>query len=149
MKEVTLIIVISAICVTLEAYFECKVATLKNTTKLRSLTRSIMALVGTKKQLSTYQRLPNTYYKHVYIEKRLFDGIELVAKIERKSKKKATDFLLEAGFGSYMGAKLAEHVKNEQKIKESNLKQHPYPSRFVKELRKFCKERGMDIRKII
>jgi len=48
-----------------------------------------------------------------------------------------------------MGGKLKEHVKNEQKIKELNLQRHPFPERFVRELRKFCKERGMDIRKII
>jgi len=79
----------------------------------------------------------------------MFDGIDLVARIEHMSKKKAVDFLLEAGFSSYMGVKLKEHVTNEQKIKELDLKGHPYPTHFVKELRKLCKERGMDIRKII
>ena len=122
---------------------------MKNTAKLRSLTRSITALIGSKKQLSTYQRYPDAYYRHVYISKPLYEGIELVARLERKSKKKAVDLLLEQGFSSYMGAKLKEHVKREQEIKELNLKRHPYPSRFVKELRKFCKERGLDISKII
>ena len=75
--------------------------------------------------------------------------IELVAKIEGKSKKKTVDLLLEAGFSSYMGAKLKEHIKNEQKIKELNLERHQRTTRFVKEVRKFCKERGLDIRKII
>ena len=69
--------------------------------------------------------------------------------MENISKKKATEFLLEAGFSSYMGAKLKEQVKNEQKIKELNLKLHPYPTWFVRALRKFCKEQGMDTRKII
>ena len=108
-----------------------------------------MALVGIKKQLSTYQRYPDAYYKHVYVSKPLYEGINLVARIEHISKKKATDLLLEAGFSSYMGTKLKEHVENEQQINELNLKRHPFPSRFVRELRKFCKERGMDIRKTI
>ena len=93
--------------------------------------------------------MPDAYYRNVYIPKNLYEGIELVARIENISKKKATELLLESGFSRYMGAKLKEHVKNEQNIEEQNHKRHPYPTRFVKVLRKFCKERGMDIRKII
>lgn len=133
----------------LQPCFECKDATLKNALTVRLLTRSIISLFDTKKQLATYKRLPYAYHKHVYVPKNLYDGIDLVARIENISKKKATEKLLEAGFSRYMGEKIKEHVENEQRITELNLKRHPSPTRFVKEVRKYCKERGMDISKII
>ena len=116
---------------------------MKSTFKPRSLTRSLMALFGTKKQLSTYQRHPDAYYKHIWFDKRMFDGIELVAKMERVSKKKAARLLIERGFSSYMG----EKIKTELAISE--LERKPHLTRFVLELRRFAKERGMDISKFI
>jgi len=108
-----------------------------------------MSLFGTKSKASAHERFPDEYYKSVYLSKKMFDGVELVAKIEGKSKKKTVELLLEEGFSSYMGTKLKEHIKNEQKIKELNLRRHPYPTRFVKVVRKFCKEHGIDFSKII
>jgi hypothetical protein len=102
-----------------------------------------MALFGTKKQLSTYKRHPDAYYKHIWFDKRMFDGIELVAKIEKISKKKAARLLIERGFSSYMG----EKIKTDMAIMK--LERNPKATRFILELRKFAKERGMDISKFI
>ena len=73
----------------------------------------------------------------------MFDGIELVAKIERTTKKKAARMLIERGFRSWIG----EKIKTEMAIRE--LERKPHLTRFVLELRKFAKERGMDISKLI
>ncbi len=100
-------------------------------------------------QLSTYKRLPDAYYKHVYINKKMYQGVEIIARIERTSIKEATDLLLASAISQYMGEKLLEHIKNEKEIKELNLQRHPYPPRFVREVRKLCKERSIDNRKII
>ena len=108
-----------------------------------------MPFIIRKRKLSAHQRFPDKYYKSVYINKELFNGIELVAMIEGISKKKAVELLLETGFSDYMGGKLKEHVENERRIKELNLQRHPYPTRFVRRLRQFCKERGIDTKKII
>ena len=116
---------------------------MKTTSRSRSLTRSIMSLFGTKKQLSTYKRHPDEYYKLIWFDKKMFDGIAWVARFERVSKKKAARLLIERGFSSWLG----EKIKEELAIKE--LEDEPHLTRFVIELRRFAKQRGMDISKFI
>ncbi|MCJ7743946.1 MAG: hypothetical protein MUO99_05220 [Dehalococcoidales bacterium] len=77
----------------------------------------------------------------------MFDGIDLVSKIERLSKKKAARLLIERGFRSYIGEKLKEAIQTE--IAVDKLRRNPELTRFVLELRRFAKERGMDIKKVI
>jgi hypothetical protein len=109
----------------------------------RSLIHSLTGLLGTKAEGDPHKRFPVTYYKHIYLDKQMYDGIELVGAIERLSKKKAARLLLERGFSSYMGEKL----KTEMAIRE--LERKPHLTRFVLELRRFARERGMDISKFI
>jgi hypothetical protein len=106
-----------------------------------------MALFGTNKQLSVKKRFPDAYYQPIWFDKKMFDGIELVAKIERMTKKKAIRSIFERGFSSYIGEKLHEAVKVEIAVDE--LRRKPKATRFVRELRKFAAERGMDISKFI
>jgi hypothetical protein len=77
----------------------------------------------------------------------MFDGIKLVAKIERTTKKKAARLLIERGFINYISEKLKEAIKVE--IAAEELCQKPKATRFIRELRKFAAERGMDISKFI
>ena len=121
--------------------------TLGTTLRSRSLTCSLMALFGTKKQLSVKKRFPDAYYQPIWFDKRMFDGIEWVARIERVSKKKAARLLIERGFRSYIGGKLHEAVQVEIAVDE--LRRKPKATRFVLELRQFAKQRGMDISKFI
>jgi hypothetical protein len=102
-----------------------------------------MSLFGTKKGVNPHTRYPDAYYKRIYFAKNMFEGIELVSKIEHLSKKKAAHFLIERGFRSYIGEKLKEAIQNELAARE--LQQKPHLTRFVLELRKFAKERGMKI----
>ena len=106
-----------------------------------------MALFGTNKTINAHKLYPNEYHKHFYFTKPLCDGIELIAKIERTSKKDAAELLLKAGLSSYMGKKLAEYIKNEQAAREFNQKMKM--TRFIQVLRRYAREHGMDISKII
>jgi hypothetical protein len=114
---------------------------LKTTSRSRSLTRSIMSLFGTKKQLSTYQRHPDEYYKLIWFDKKMFDGIAWVARFERVSKKKAARLLIERGFSSWLG----EKIKEDLALRE--LESKPHLTRFILSFRKFAREHGMDISK--
>ena len=95
-----------------------------------------MSLFGTKKSVNPRIRYPDAYYKQIFFDKQMFDGIALVAKIERTTKKKAARLLIERGFSSNM----AEKLKTEMAIRE--LERKPHLTRFVLELRRFAKERG-------
>ena len=118
---------------------------MKHPIKPRLLIRSIMYLFGTSKTVNAHKLYPNEYHKHFYFTKPLCDGIELIAKIERTSKKDAAELLMKAGLSSYMGSKIAEYRENERKSRDQNQKLKL--NRFVLELRKLARERGMDISK--
>ena len=77
----------------------------------------------------------------------MFDGIELVAKIEKLTKKKAARLLMEQGFRSYISKGLHEYIKDD--IADNKLRQRRAITPFIRELRKFAKERGIDISKFI
>jgi hypothetical protein len=53
-----------------------------------------MALFAPKKGVNPHTRYPDAYYGRVFFDKRMFDGIELVGKIEHLSKKKAARLLI-------------------------------------------------------
>jgi hypothetical protein len=46
-----------------------------------------MALFGTKEGVNPHTRYPDAYYKPIWFDKRMYDGIELVAKLDKVSKK--------------------------------------------------------------
>ena len=106
-----------------------------------------MALFGTKKGVNPHTRYPDAYYGRVFFDKPMFDGIKLVAKIERTTKKKAARLLIERGLINYISEKLKEAVQ--VKIAVGELRRKPTATRFIRELRKFAAERGMDIAKFI
>jgi len=115
--------------------------------KAGSLTHSLMALFVSKKGVNPHKRYPDAYYGRIAFDKPMFHGIELVAKIERMTKKKAARLLIERGFSSYMGEKITEQIESERAARELN--QKAKLTRFVTILRKYARERGMDISKFI
>jgi hypothetical protein len=120
---------------------------MKHPSKVRSLTLSIMGLFGTNKPDVARVNHKDEYYKNYYFNKTLCTGVELVAKIERTSKKQVAELLMKAGLSSYMGAKLTEYIKAEAAARELN--QKAKLTRFVMILRRYARERGMDISKFV
>ena len=106
-----------------------------------------MRLFGTNKPNITRLNRKDDYYKNYYFNKKLSDGIELVALIEHISKKQAAELLMKAGLSSYMGGKITEYIENERKAREQN--QILKLTRFVRIVRQYARERGYDISKII
>ena len=106
-----------------------------------------MSLFGTNKSNVTFLNHKDEYYKAYWFNKKLCDGIEIVAAIERTSKKQAADILMRAGLSSYMGAKLTEFIENDRAARELN--QKAKRTRFVQILRRYAREHGMDISKFI
>ena len=119
---------------------------MKHNLRVRSITRLLVSLFIGKKPNMTFLNRKDEYYKAYWVNKNMSNGIELVAKIEQLSKKDTAQYLLERGFSSYMGEKVAEFIEQEKAAKELN--QKVQLTRFIRELRKFAKERGMDISKL-
>lgn len=62
---------------------ESNLGKMKHTFKPYLIRRSLMALFGTKKGVNPHTRYPDAYYGRVAFDKPMFQGIELVAKIEK------------------------------------------------------------------
>jgi hypothetical protein len=120
---------------------------MKHTSKVRLLTRTLIGLFVTKKPNATFLNHKDEYYKHYWFNKKLCDGITIVAAIERTNKKQAAELLMKAGLSSYMGAKVTEYIENKRVAREQNQKLKL--TRFVTVLRRCAKERGMNISKFI
>jgi hypothetical protein len=119
---------------------------MKNRLKKHTLTRTITHLFTTKKVKNAHKLYPDKYYRNIYFTKQLYDGIELVGVIERINKKQAADLLMRAGLSSYMGGKVDEYIKMETEARECN--QTVQVNRFVRLVRRYAREHGMDISKI-
>ena len=74
----------------------------------------------------------------------MFDGVGLVAKIEKISKKQAEHLLIEAGFSYYISEKIKQDIKNRETAKKLNQKLKM--THFMLEFRKFSKERGINLK---
>jgi len=73
-----------------------------------------MSLFRHKKQLSPHQINPELYSICYYFTKQLSDGVEIVAKNERTSKKRAAELLMRAGASSYIGDKCQLSIENSE-----------------------------------
>ncbi|OGO30992.1 MAG: hypothetical protein A2Z29_01210 [Chloroflexi bacterium RBG_16_56_11] len=119
---------------------------MKHTSNVRSLTRSIMRLFVAKKRIITFERHPDEYYGNYWINKKISDGIELVASIENTTKKHAAEELIAAGLSKYMGAKITEWIQAERAAAERNEKAKR--NRFIREVIRFARLKVMDLKKI-
>jgi hypothetical protein len=68
------------------------------------------------------------YYRD-YFNKKYCARIELVAAIERTTKKQAAELLINAGLSSYVGKKLTEYIENERAARELKPKSKSHPVR--------------------
>jgi hypothetical protein len=71
--------------------------------------RSLKSIVGKRKHpvVNAFKRYPDRYYGIIYLNEPLFKGIAEVGKIEGVGGKKAAQLIVERGFSSYMGEKVA------------------------------------------
>ncbi len=113
----------------------------------RTITRKITALFSPRIEGNPQKRYPDAYYKHVYVSKPMFNGIELIARFEKISKKQAAHLLLEAGFKYYVGEKIRKDIEARTAAKKLN--QKIQVSKFIMELEKYCREQGIDISKAV
>jgi len=106
-----------------------------------------MRLFGVNNTNITFKNHKEDYYRNFYLCKKLSDGVDFVAEVERTSKKRTVDLLMRAGLSSYMGEKIAQYIKDERAAREHG--QKVKMTRFIIALRRYAKAQGMDISKFI
>jgi hypothetical protein len=102
---------------------------------------------GHKKPLSTYQRHPIEYYKHIYINQSLFEAIDFLAVANRTNRKKMVEEILKIGIGRYLADKISESNAREAAQRRQGLPVRP--TGFVHELHRWARSKGKDIGKFI
>ena len=111
-----------------------------------AVTKLLNGLIGSKKILSTAQRHPDVYYKHVYLSRKMYDGVVFIAKCERKPKTQVVNELLALGLRCYFGDKIKQEIKED--IVNEKLKKDPELVRFIFLLRKFARAHSKDVSKL-
>ena len=70
-----------------------------------------MSLFITQKRLNTQKRFTEMYYRQIFFKKRLFNGIEWLAKVNGASGKEFANFLIIPGMTSFMGENIKLYIK--------------------------------------
>jgi hypothetical protein len=90
---------------------------------------------------------PEEYYKGYWFDKKTSEGIELIAAIEQIPKRQAALNLVQEGFKYYMLQKFKQHIDNEVELNQRG--EDPVVGRFIKLLRRYARQNGVDISKIL
>jgi curved DNA-binding protein CbpA len=93
------------------------------------------------------QLRPTLYFKHVYIEQSLYEGIDFLAKLRHTTIKQMTKDLLSKGFSVEIGSLIDQSIKEAKAREEAG--QRRRPNSFVIALRKLAQKQGYDIKKFI
>ena len=120
---------------------------MRSHSKLKLVSSSIKGLFGVNKPNVTHINHKDLYYNAYYFPKQLCDGVDMVSAIELCSKKAAAEMLMKAGLSSYMGGKISKYIHDEKIAREQN--QKVKMTRFVMLLKRYAKNRGMDVSKLI
>jgi hypothetical protein len=72
------------------------------TNRRRSLLHSIKGIFRANKTTNAHKLYPIAYYKRYYLSKPMSDGVEFLAKTQRKSKIWITNELMELGIKTYL-----------------------------------------------
>jgi hypothetical protein len=106
-----------------------------------------VSLFRAKKRLTTFDRNKDDYYKHVYIRKPLFEAVEFLAKVNRRSRMRVTNDLLELGISEFLAREISEHNRKAVAAREQGATVSP--SRFILMFRRWAKSKGKEISKFI
>jgi hypothetical protein len=86
------------------------------------------------------------YFKDYWFPENVCNGIEIIAKVERCSKKEAAVKMMTKAIANWMYNKISEQVELDKQARERNEK--PQRTRFKFLMRKYARQRGVDITKL-
>ncbi len=90
---------------------------------------------------------PDEYYIRYWFDKKTSEGIELIAAIEQIPKRQAALNLVQEGFKYYIWQKTKQHIDNQVKLNQRG--EDPVAGRFIKLFRRYARQNGVDISKIL
>ena len=94
-----------------------------------------------------HQLYPDGYYQGYWLDKKTSNNIDLVAAIEQIPRRQVVPNLIEAGFKHYILEKTKQHLDNKVELHQRG--EHPVIDHFVRFFRRYAKQNGVDISKIL
>lgn len=120
---------------------------MRNHSRVRALTRSVLGLFKDPIVNVTFKNHRDDYYKAYWFRKNICEGIELTATINRETLKNTAEMLMERGLASFIGEKLGDYIKSDEVAEK--LEQKTARNRFIIELKRYARDKGMDISKFL
>jgi hypothetical protein len=111
--------------------------------RVRRIRRSFRTLVGAKKRGTTFQRQPERYFAHVYINRRLWEGICFLSEANRLTRMETVHQILEAGLSRILGNAILENNRREAALREQGLPAKP--THMLKEFVHWAKNKGYNV----
>ncbi len=99
--------------------------------------RSVRALIGPKNRNTTFIREPDRYYAHVWINRRLWEAILFLTRVNGLSKMETARQLLEAGISKV----LTDAIRENRQMQEHGRPATP----LIRELIKWARSEGYAI----
>ena len=104
--------------------------------------RSIKKMIGPHKRANPHKRMPEEYHKAIWLPKKLYQDIEMLAEFEKKSVRKTGIEMLEFAVKAYIEPRIAEENQARMLIQKGLLPYKP-PGPFIKFMRKYMEEHGI------
>jgi hypothetical protein len=118
---------------------------MKHTIKLRTLIPSLWRYLHLLRTLTHILGYLNEYYGRIYFTKQMFEAIEQVAALERKTKKKVANELMKRGLRSYWGEIIEKYIEEDTVARV--LEHNPEITLFVRAYNKLARAKCYDISK--
>lgn len=105
--------------------------------------RTVRVLLGKKNKRTTFNRYPNRYYSHVYIDRQLSESIAFLAKANRQSRMAVVDQVLRIGLSRILGDAIVESNRRQAAMRNEGLP--PTPTPLVREFIRQARKRGVEL----
>jgi hypothetical protein len=99
----------------------------------------VRAVLGKENKNVTFNTQRERYYSHVYVSRRLWLAVCLLAKANGLTRMQVVDQVLEVGLSRVLGDAVLEQLRRSELSKQG--RQSP-PSPIIKELKRLAKARG-------
>ena len=112
----------------------------------RTVRQGIKTFFAPPKRNITCERYPEKYYRHVWLDKKHYEAMVFLAKVNHITRKQMTHELMERAISDYLSDKILGN--NKRVAAERAQGQQRRPSYFIVQFRHWLKAKGKNVDKL-